>query len=102
MTKLERMEELKTAPFSRYADDHRLNETQKKDVRWDDPARTFVEDLMPIAQKHRYQPNRFGIQPGSHWDGVNRSNGFEETYFKAKAKEKVKGDLSYQYSVQNY
>lgn len=96
------MEEMKIAPFSRYADDKRLNETLKKDVRWDDPARTFVEDLMPTVQNHRYQPNRFGIPPGPKWDGIDRSNGFEAKYFKAKAAEKVKGNLSYQYSVQNY
>lgn len=94
------MEEAQT--FTRYADDKRLNAAQKQTPRWDDPARTFVEDLKPVTQKHRYQPNRFNIPPGKEWDGVDRSNGFETKYFQKQAAVRDKKAMGYQYDVANY
>lgn len=101
-SRVELLEEAKTGPFIRYADDARLNENLKQRVRWDDPARGFVADLRPTIQKHRFQPNRFGIEPGKRWDGVDRSNGFEAKFFKKEASERVKDQLGYQYGVANY
>lgn len=91
-----------TTSFNRYADDPALNSEQKKDVRWDDPARYFVEELKPTVQKYRIQPNRFGIQPGKEWDGVDRSNGFEVKLFQKRASRGVMRDLEHNYSVRDY
>lgn len=101
-SRVARLEEMKTAPFTRYADDPSLNTTLKREVRWDDPARGFVEELKPKEQKFRFQPNRFDIPPGTEWDGVDRSNGFEVKLFKQRAAVKLKQNLGHQYDVQNY
>lgn len=70
-------------------------------VRWDDPARHFVEALRPKVSRHRAPPNRFSIEPGQAWDGVDRSNGFEVKLFQKRASRKVMRDLEHNYSVQD-
>jgi pre-mRNA-splicing factor CWC26 len=93
-----RMYEMQEAakPIARYADDADLNSRQAQVQRWGDP----MAEMMAKKQKIRdnksavdgskvvmnsrglAHPNRFGIAPGPKWDGVDRSNGFEESYFK--------------------
>lgn len=97
-----RLAESRDEPLARYADDAKLNASLKERTRWDDPARTFVETLKPVAHKHKYQDNRFGIPPGQGWDGVDRGNGFEARWFKAQAQRKTKKEMGEQYAVQNY
>ncbi len=46
-------------------------------------------------------PNRFNIQPGYRWDGVDRSNGFEKRYYESLANKKAIEAEAYKWSVED-
>ncbi|RKP19924.1 hypothetical protein ROZALSC1DRAFT_13350 [Rozella allomycis CSF55] len=83
--KIDLLEKMKSAKFSRYADDVELNQKLKEKTHWDDPSRTWLKSTNKKVIKQEYQgpfpPNRFNIKPGHKWDGIDRSNGFEKKYF---------------------
>ena len=116
------MERERQKGFSRHADDAELNEEQKAKEMWNDPAAAFLTvrpsrvylppDYLTTAQKKRSKgprrpeyngpappPNRFGIKPGYRWDGVDRSNGFEQKYFQRQNERKRQGAESYAWGV---
>ncbi|KAF9595321.1 hypothetical protein IFM89_038473 [Coptis chinensis] len=115
-------------PFARTKDDPELDKMLKERVRWGDPMAHLVkrkhsdlilEDLgdnekmkesgFIIPQKvpnHSWivrridaAPNRYGIKPGRHWDGVDRSNGYEKEYFKRTNEKQATEREAYLWSV---
>ena len=75
-----------------------VNEAPRDRLKELDPMASFFENeeevsTLTISGKPRYKgrilpPNRFGILPGYRWDGVDRSNGFENKLLRARSTRK--------------
>ncbi|XP_039126578.1 BUD13 homolog [Dioscorea cayenensis subsp. rotundata] len=118
----------KNKPFARTRDDPELDAMLKERVRWGDPMAHLVkrkhselvlEDLgenekmkesgfivpQTIPQHSwlkrglDFPPNRYGIRPGRHWDGVDRSNGSEKEFFKRQNEKRATESEAYLWSV---
>ncbi|XP_027075738.1 BUD13 homolog [Coffea eugenioides] len=126
--RLQELESEKDKPFARRRDDPELDRMLKERVRWGDPMAHLVkkkqfgpvmEDLgddekmkesgFIIPQEipsHSWlrrgldaAPNRYGIKPGRHWDGVDRSSGFEKQMFKRMNEKQATEREAYLWSV---
>lgn len=126
--RMQELETEKDKPFARSRDDPELDRMLKERVRWGDPMAHLVkkkqfepglEDLgdnekmkesgFVIPQEipsHSWirrgldaPPNRYGIKPGRHWDGVDRSNGFEKQMFKRMNERQATEREAYLWSV---
>ncbi|KAM7266469.1 hypothetical protein ACFE04_004366 [Oxalis oulophora] len=126
--KMQELEIEKEKPFARTRDDPDLDRMMKDRLRWGDPMAHLVKKkqhdphLLDLGDNEKMQasgfvipqgvpnhswikrgldaaPNRYGIKPGRHWDGVDRSNGFEKTIFKRKNKKQATEKEAYLWSV---
>ncbi|ONK59488.1 uncharacterized protein A4U43_C08F6950 [Asparagus officinalis] len=117
----------KDKPFARTRDDPELDKMLKERIRWGDPMAHLVkknselvlEDLgtdekmkesgfivpqsIPshswIKRGIDFPPNRYGIRPGRHWDGVDCSNGYEKELFKRQNEKRATETEAYLWSV---
>lgn len=113
--------------FAIHREDRELNDAQRLRARWGDPlahlrkpsaadppsallsskrakkARFIVPQEVPAHSwlKRGLQPvaNRYNIRPGRHWDGVDRSNGFEKDMFKMQNARKARQADEYLYAT---
>ncbi|CAJ2647156.1 unnamed protein product [Trifolium pratense] len=122
------LEVQKEKPFARTRDDPELDRSLKERIRWGDPMahlvkKKYPEPVLPnlgdsdkmresgfvVPQEipsHSWlkrgldaAPNRYGIRPGRHWDGVDRSNGFEKALFKRMNERQATDKEAYLWSV---
>ncbi|XP_061058482.1 BUD13 homolog [Eubalaena glacialis] len=98
-------------PLARYIDDEDLDRMLREKEREGDPMANFIKKSKAKESKNkkvrpRYSgpappPNRFNIWPGYRWDGVDRSNGFEQKRFARLASKKAVEELAYKWSVED-
>ncbi|XP_058519863.1 BUD13 homolog [Ochotona princeps] len=98
-------------PLARYIDDEDLDRMLREQEREGDPMANFIKKSKAKENKNkkvrpRYNgpappPNRFNIWPGYRWDGVDRSNGFEQKRFARLASKKAVEELAYKWSVED-
>nr|KAG5708706.1 hypothetical protein BaRGS_034923 [Batillaria attramentaria] len=98
-------------PLARYKDDEDLDRIMREMDREGDPMAKFMKKKNTnkdnsANEKPRYRgppppPNRFGIQPGYRWDGVDRSNGFEKQIYAKMAEKKAVKEHAYKWSTED-
>ena len=80
--KAEYQARIKDLPLARYEVEPETDEILKSKPRFGDPMQALLTQPttgLPAVPKCKFKapPNRYGIEPGVKWDGVDRSNGFE-------------------------
>ncbi|XP_069470601.1 BUD13 homolog [Ambystoma mexicanum] len=98
-------------PLARYIDDQDLDQMLREQERDGDPMANFIKKKKVKEEKNkkvrpRYNgpappPNRFDLWPGHRWDGVDRSNGFEQKRFARQADQKAVQEMAYKWSVED-
>lgn len=97
-------------PLARYKDDKDLDQMMREQDRAGDPMLAFIKKKKKPEkegkERPRYKgppppPNRFNIMPGYRWDGVDRSNGFENKIFQKSADKKATAFMAYKWSTED-
>ena len=95
--------------FARTAEDQDMNAMLKGKIHHDDPMLQYLTQKKEIKNTGPKKPvyqgpfpaNRFNIRPGYRWDGVDRSNGFEQECFKKAASNVAIEEDAYKYCAED-
>lgn len=100
-------------PLARHIDDEDLDRMLREQEREGDPMAALLRKKKEqnakskgIKERPRYNgpappPNRFNLMPGYRWDGVDRSNGFEQKRYSRIADKKAVQEEAYKWSVED-
>ncbi|XP_030245804.1 BUD13 homolog isoform X1 [Drosophila navojoa] len=99
-------------PVARYANDEDLERHLREQEHADDPMLEYMRQKRKKREQHSDKPvlpvyegsypeNRYGIRPGYRWDGVDRSNGYEQRWFDKQNERRAAQDEAYKYSVED-
>ncbi|XP_037124788.1 BUD13 homolog isoform X1 [Syngnathus acus] len=96
-------------PLARNYDDEDLDRMLREQEREGDPMAAMLrrkKERKTVKEKPKYRGpppplNRFNLLPGYRWDGVNRSNGFEQKRYTRIADKKALQEEAYKWSVED-
>lgn len=100
--------------FSTFEDDNEFNKFCKSKELAEDPMLALIKKerakSCPAEEDKKKKffyngapapPNRFDIQPGHRWDGVDRSNGYEKKYFQRIADKAAVKEEAYRWATED-
>ncbi|XP_038635074.1 BUD13 homolog isoform X2 [Scyliorhinus canicula] len=98
-------------PLARHIDDEDLDRFLREKERDGDPMAGLIKkkkekeaknkNVRPVYSGPAPPPNRFNLCPGYRWDGVDRSNGFEQKRYARQADKKAVQEIAYKWSVED-